>query len=194
MEKEATAHLISEFMPQAVFVATGATPIIPNIQGLTGEMLISATDALLGREKVGDSVVVIGGGLVGCETALYLSQKGKKVTVVEKFEDVARDAFKANREYLLEMLANAGVKILTNSIVLEKINEGLIIGGRDQMRAKKMKAQADSVICAIGLQPCNDLVGALKNKVPEVYAIGDCVEPRKVLHAVWEGYRVARLL
>jgi 2-enoate reductase len=193
LKKEATLHLIREFTPQAVFVATGATPIIPSIPGLTGDMLISAADALLGRKRVGESVVVVGGGLVGCETALYLSQKGKIVTVVEKCGDVARDAFKANREYLLEMLADAGVKILTDSTVLEKDNDGLIIGSGDRMRGK-MKVRADSVICAVGFQPHNDLAGPLRDKVPEVYAIGDCVQPRKVMHAVWEGYRLARLL
>ena len=57
-----------------------------------------------------------------------------------------------------------------------------------------MKADADTVVYALGLQPCKGLAEALKDKVPEVYAIGDCVEARKVLNAVWEGYRVARLI
>ena len=191
LRKEATAESIEKMKPQVVFVATGATPIIPKIPGVAGEKLVSAADVLLGRKEVGESVVVIGGGLIGCETALYLAQKGKKLTIVEILGDVARDAFKANREYLLEMLAGAGIKILTETRVVEIINGGVIIAGKDETRAP-VKADADTVVCSLGLQSCNGLAKALKDKVPEVYAIGDCVEPRGIREAIAEGFHVAR--
>jgi len=193
LRKEATAESVEKLKPEVVFVATGATPIIPEIPGVAGEKLVSAADALLGKKEVKESVVVMGGGLIGCETALYLAQKGKELTIVEILGDVARDAFKANREYLLEMLESAGIKILTGTRVVEITNEGVIVAGKDGRRAP-VKADADTVVYALGLQPCKGLAEALKDKVPEVYAIGDCVEPRKVLNAVWEGYRVARLI
>jgi len=193
LRKEATAESVEKAKPEVVFVATGATPIIPKIPGAAGQKLVSATDVLLGKREAGKFVVVIGGGLVGCETALYLAQKGKKLTLVEILGDVARDAFKANREFLLEALHRAGIEILTESRVVEIVNEGVMVSGHDGTRGP-VKVRADTVVCALGLRPSEGLAEALRDRVPEVYVIGDCVEPRKLLNAVWEGYRLARLI
>lgn len=193
LRKEATEEAVEKMNPDVVFIATGATPIIPKIRGVIGEKLVGASDVLLNRKKIGEAVVVMGGGLIGCEMSLYLAEMGKKVTIVEVLGELARDAFRANREYLLKMLENAGVKILTKTELVEILEEGVILKDRDERRTFAY-AGADSVICALGLQPCDGLVAGLKDKVPEVYAIGDCVEPRKVLNAIWEGYRFARLI
>jgi len=188
--KEATPELIQETKPDVVFIATGSMPLIPEIPGLEKEKVVTATDVLLGRKEAGEIVVLIGGGSVGCETALYLTQKGKKLTIVAR-HDVASDMHLANRMHLLKLLADANVKIFTDTNILEITDKGVAIADKG---GRKSILEADRVVFALGFKPDTRLLEALKDEVPEVYAIGDCVEPRKVMNAIWEGFRTARLV
>jgi 2-enoate reductase len=187
--KEATPELVEKIKPDAVFVATGSAAIIPEIPGVRKRKVITAGDSLTGRRKVGKSVVMIGGGLVGCETTLYLAQKGKKVTIVESLDSIARDMWSASRLHLLKLLHDANVDILTNVNVLEITDKGIVIADND---GKNIIIDADTVVLAVGFKPDRELFETLKNKLPEVYAIGDCVETREVMSAVWDGFNAAR--
>ncbi len=189
--KEATPELIQEMKPEVVFVATGGTPIIPEIPGIDRSKVVTCVDLLLGKREVGESVVVVGGGLVGSEMALYLAQKGKKVTIVEILDSIARDMFSINRMHLLKLLTEANVEILTDTMVLEITDEGIATADK---YGKRSIREADTVVLAVGLKPDRKLLETLKDKLPKVYAIGDCVEPRKVINAIWEGFRTARLI
>ncbi|UCG82506.1 MAG: FAD-dependent oxidoreductase [Dehalococcoidia bacterium] len=189
--REATVELIQKMAPDIVFLATGSTPIIPEIPGIEKEKVGSATDVLLGKKEVGESVVVLGGGLVGCETALYLAQQGKKVTIVEILGSLARDMFAINRMHLMKLLIDSGVRILMETTVSEITDDGVVIIDKD---GKNNKLESDSVVLALGLKPNRDLADALGDTVSETRIIGDCVEPRKVMDAVWEGFRFARLV
>ena len=93
--------------------------------------------------------------------------------------------------YLLELLANAKIEILTQSTVLEITEGGIIFADKD---GRTHTREADTVVTALGLKPRRKLLDDLKGQVPEVYSIGDCVEPRKVINAIWEGFRTARLI
>jgi 2-enoate reductase len=187
--KEATPELVEKIKPDAVFVATGSAAIIPEIPGVRKRKVITAGDSLTGRRKVGKSGVMIGGGLVGCETTLYLAQKGKKVTIVESLDSIARDMWSASRLHLLKLLHDANVDILTNVNVLEITDKGIVIADND---GKNIIIDADTVVLAVGFKPDRELFETLKNKLPEVYAIGDCVETREVMSAVWDGFNAAR--
>jgi len=189
--KEATPEQIQKMKPDVVFIATGSTPIIPEIPGADKAKVVTAIDVLLGRKEAGESVVAIGGGLVGCETALHLAQKGKKLTIVEILDSIARDIPFANHMHLLKLLADNNVKILTETSVAEIMDDSVVITNK---YGKRSKLENDTVVLALGLRSNSGLEKALKDKVPEIYAIGDCVEPRKVLNAIWEGYRFARLI
>jgi len=191
LKKEATLEQIQKMEPEVIFIATGSTPIIPEIPGVEKGKVGTATDVLLGRKEAGESVVVIGGGLVGCETALYLAQQGKRLTIVEILDSVARDMFAVNRMHLLKLLADTDVRILTGANPLEITDEGVTIADKD---GKRNTLKADTVVLALGLKPNRRLEETLRDKVPEIYAIGDCVEPRKVINAIWEGFRFARLI
>ncbi len=191
LKKEATLEQIQKMEPEVVFIATGSTPIIPEIPGTEKEKVATATDVLLDRKQAGESVAVIGGGLVGCETALHLAQKGKKVTIVEILDSVARDMFPANRMHLLKMLADTNVKILTETSVAEIMDDNVVLVDK---YGRKNKLENDTVVLALGLKSNRRLEEALKDKVSEIYVIGDCVEPRKVINAIWEGFRFARLI
>lgn len=187
--KEAIPELIQEAKHDAVIIATGSMPIISEIPGVEKAKVVTAVNVLLGKRETGESVVVVGGGLVGCETALYLAQKGKKLTIVEILDSVMRDMCIQNRAHLLQLLADAKVEILTETKVLEITDEGITIADK---HGKRSTLEADTVVLAVGLKPNEKLLKSLTDKVPEVYAIGDCVEPRIVINAIWEGFHTAR--
>lgn len=188
---EVTPELVQEMKPEVVVIATGSKPVIPEIPGVDKGKVITAVDALLGRKKVGEFVIVIGGGSVGCETALHLAQKGKELTILEILDSLATRMITVNRMHLLKLLANANVRILTETEALEITDEGIIISDKD---GKRSTLGADTIVLAIGLKPNKKLFEALNGKVSEIYAIGDCVEPRKVVNAIREGFRLARII
>lgn len=198
LKKEATSEEIKKFKPDVVFVATGAMPIIPEIGGLKREMergsAINALDVLLGKGEVGESVVVIGGGLIGCETALYLAQKGKKVTIVKgrPIETLSSDMNWINALHLIKLLDENHVKILDNHRALGVTESGVDVANQ---KGEKSSLAADTIIIARGMKSTDgSFEESLKDIVHEVYNIGDCIEPRRVMEAIWEGYRKARLV
>jgi 2-enoate reductase len=189
--KEVTPGLIKEKMPEVVFIATGSTPIIPEIPGVKREEVVTAVDLLLGKYKPGDSVIIIGGGLVGCEAALHLTRKNRNLTIVEILDSVMGDMYSINRVHMEKLLADKGVRILTNATVSEITDEGINIVFKD---GKRDKLKADTIVLATGFKSNDVLSEALKGRVPELYIVGDCSLPRRVIHAVWEGFRFARLI
>jgi len=194
-KKEATPESIEGIAPDVLFLATGSEPIIPEIPGVEGGVkkgtVVTAAQILLGRRQTGNRVLVVGGGLVGCETALYLAQKGKKITIVEVLESVAQDMFNASRTHLLKLLADANANILTETRILEITDEGMAIADKN---GNRRLLEADTVVLAAGMKRSEEFFEALKDKIPEVFVIGDCAEPRNVLYAIWEGFRTARLI
>jgi 2-enoate reductase len=187
--KEATSELILERSPDIVFVAIGADACIPDIPGVAGKNVITAVDLLITQKETGDSVVVIGGGLVGCETALYLAQEGKKVTIIEMLDDVLPDVYNVNRTSLLELLEKHRVNILTSTRAHEITESSITISHKN---GKSKTFAANTVVLAVGLAPRNQLFPTLKDKVPEIYTIGDCVKARTIKDALWEAFRIAR--
>ena len=191
LNKEATTEMILELNPDIVFIATGATMFIPEAYYADKEGAITAVDLLMGGKSPGQSLIFAGGGLIGSESALHFALMGKKVTVVEMLDTVASDMYSANRKHLMELMDEAGVEILTKTKVLG-IREGCITITDKHGIQKDLFA--DTVALAMGMKSRRGLTESLKGKIQDVYAIGDCVEPRKVVNAIWEGFRKARLL
>ncbi|MBI2831521.1 MAG: FAD-dependent oxidoreductase [Chloroflexi bacterium] len=188
LNTEATLESVRQLRPDAVVVATGSTPFIPEIPGVNGGNVITAIDLLLGKKKAGERVVVVGGGNVGGEIALYLAQQGKKLTLVAR-SVLLRNMHMANRFHLLKLLSDADVRTLTDTKTLEITADGVAVADK---AGKRSVLKADTVVLAMGARPNSSLFEALKDGMPEVYAIGDCIEPRKVQNAIWEGFRTAR--
>lgn len=120
------------------------------------------------------------------------------MTVIQRSEPVLRRMLQGygiapnpNRLDMLRLLQERGVRILTRTAVLEITDRGVVVAD-DAGNVKEI--EADTVAVAVGLRSNNELFEALYGHLPEVYAVGDCVAPRVVLNAIWEGYRVARLI
>jgi 2-enoate reductase len=192
---KATPELIIEMRPDIVFIATGANPIIPKIPGADKNIAMTAVDFLQNRPQIGRSVVVIGGNLVGVETAIDLAQQDKNVTIVEMLSSIMRDmewtnALDIQRKFDGLEEDHLNVKVLTNTKAVEIVDNGVIV--IDETGNKKT-IQTDFVLFACGMKPCNDgLAESLEGKVPELYKIGDCVNPGKVIDAIWPAFRIAR--
>ena len=189
--REATAGMIGELRPDAVIVATGGEPVIPDIPGVDNKKVVTVIDLLSGRKEWGKTVILIGGGTVACEFALHASQKGAQVTIVEIADTVASCMYSINRMHLLNLLEEAHIKILTNHRVLEIADAGVTVADRSN---NIRLLSADTIGLAAGMKAGNDLVKCLRDGVREVYPIGDCVAPRNVMNAIWEGYRIARII
>ena len=195
-EKRGTPELIQSASPDVVFIATGAAPILPEIEGIQAEQekgrVLTAVDVLLGKGSVGESAVVIGGGSIGCETALYLAQQGKRATVVELLDAVLRDMVWGNALGLMKLLDDNKVEVLTNRNTLRITERGVDTATQE---GEEKRLEAETIIIAIGMRSKNgEFVEKLWDKVPEIIAIGDCVKPRKILNAIEEGYRRARVI
>ena len=129
---------------------------------------------------------VVGAGLIGCETALYLAKKGRNVTIAGG-RRLAHDMVWGNALDLLKQLDDHEVKILTNHRILRITEMGA--------ESAAHRFETESIVLAVGMNSIQKItVEELEKEIPEVYAIGDCVSPRHVMSAIWEGYRKARLI
>ncbi len=191
--QEVDGKLVKEVRPDVLIVATGAEPLVPGIPCASGKNILTYRDVLVSKADVpGASVVVAGGGTVGCELSLYLAERQKKVTIVEMLEELARDEEPITRfDLLVNLLPEAGVKAVTGRIITEINNKGVTAVDH---YGRKTFIEADSVVIAMGTTPHETLSSEATGTVPEVYVIGDCARPRKVINAVYEGSAVARLI
>ena len=184
--EEVTSEKVIAGKPDAVVVATGAVPLIPVIKGVHEAWVMTAWEVLRGR-KVADQVIVVGGGLVGVETACFLSKKGKKVTLIEMLEEVGRDAGPLNRARLREELSQTDIDVRCKTRLVEIGPKSIKVQGE----SGEYSLAAGTVVLALGATSCDSLSPALKGKTPEVYAVGDGVAPRRLLEAIHEAFAVA---
>jgi 2,4-dienoyl-CoA reductase-like NADH-dependent reductase (Old Yellow Enzyme family)/thioredoxin reductase len=181
-----TLELVREMAPNVVILATGARPHGPDVPG--AERAVSAWDVLAGRVEVGERVVVMGGGDVGCETGEYLAAQGHRVTILEMLPDIASELIPWTRNLLFQRLADLQVEVLTRARVIA-IGEGEVIYDRVGVRHR---LEADTVVLATGARPDRGLADALSPlEGVEVHLVGDCVEPRTAAEAIREGFEIA---
>jgi pyruvate/2-oxoglutarate dehydrogenase complex dihydrolipoamide dehydrogenase (E3) component len=184
---EATADQIQDLHPDVVILATGAAAMVPDMPGTGGRNVLVATDVLEGTIKTGEEVVVVGGGMVGCELAEFLAPQGKKVTVLEAMAKVGRDIPRVVRWVVMQRLAGLGVVLEVSTRVEVLTGEGV----RATKDGRSVFYRADSVVLALGFQADDRLLYELRGKVPALHAIGDCTGPQRIREAIESGYRVA---
>jgi len=193
LNKAVNEKLVRDIKPDVLIIATGAEPLIPDIQGISGRNVSLAWDVLTGKAKItGNSIVIAGGGLVGCETALFLRQEGRKITIIEMLEELAVDMEPITRfDLLTELLPKAGVQALTKRVIAQISEEGVTVLDPFQ---RKTFVKADHVINALGAKSVEDLEEKVGDIVPEIYVIGDSKKPRRIINATSEGAGIARLI
>jgi NADPH-dependent 2,4-dienoyl-CoA reductase/sulfur reductase-like enzyme len=188
LKKPFDLKLLEKEKPDAVIVATGAKPAIPDIPDVEKAKVFNVWEALSKPGPLGQKVLVLGGGGVGAEVADFLSEKGKKVTLVEMREAIALDLVGHLQHYLNLRLKNKEVQVLTSTKALRFEEDGLWV--EDPQGTRKLTG-FDSVVISMGSVSNGELAEAVKKKLSRVLVIGDAVKPREVMEALLEAEEAA---
>lgn len=189
LNTEASKDIVKALDPDAVMVAEGSVPVVPKIDGIDNAVL--AQDIMLEKVPAADNIVVIGGGLVGCELSLHLAQHGHKVTIVEALPDILKSgpAMPPMNEWMLRDLLNfnkveieAGAKV--TSIGKDSVNI--------EKDGKEIKLDTKQSVIAIGYRSDDSLFRSLEGDYAEIYNLGDSRKVRNIRGAIWDAYEVAR--
>lgn len=180
-----TSSIVEQEKPDTVLVATGSHTAVPSIKGVAQKHVVLANDVLLGKVRVGKNVVVIGGGMVGVETADFLSAYGKNITVVEMLDTVAAEAEPNSKHFLMQRIRKQNVKIIVEARVQE-IGENkvhiILSTGEESI------IPADNVVLATGLRSFNPLAAELEGFAAKVMIIGDANKVKNGLSNIQEGF------
>lgn len=182
-----TPEYVAAEKPDAVILAVGSTPIVPQIPGIEGDNVVVVNDYYLEKDKVQDTVVVLGGGLAGCECAVHLGMEGKKVHLVEMRDILAADCNIRHKPILMKQVEKYTTAHLSHT-GLRITEEGVVCKTQD---GSEVLIPGKTVICAVGQRANRADVDALRLCAPFVREVGDCVRPANITKAVYEGYHAA---
>lgn len=182
-----TPEYVAEQKPDALILAVGSQPIVPPLPGIDSDKVLVVNDYYLKKDKVGDAVVVLGGGLAGCECAVHLGMEGKTVHLVEMRDTLAPDCNIRHRPILMKQLEKY-VVFHTSCAGKLITQDGLVCTDAD---GKEILIPAETVVCAVGQRANRADVEALRYSAPFVREIGDCIRPANITKAVYEGYHAA---
>ncbi len=184
VHKRADAAMLKDY--DAVICATGSHPIIPNIPGVDKKIAVDCLSAINGAKPVGKRVVVIGGGLVGSETALDLAENGHDVALVEMLPQIMNGVATTDLIAYSERIAKTALRVMTNTRLLSITDSGAVVKGPKGEET----LDADTVILALGLKADHALYDELKAAGKEAYVVGDAVRAGKIFDAIHTAYRV----
>ncbi|MCD8334274.1 MAG: FAD-dependent oxidoreductase [Clostridiales bacterium] len=187
LNTEVTKEYVEQEAPDALIIAVGSAPLVPPIPGLDGDNVVVVNNYYLEKDKVGDDVVVMGGGLAGSECAIHLGQEGKTVHLVEMRDTLAPDANVRRRPLLLKEI-DKYVHVHTGYRALRVTEEGVICANPE---GQEVLVPGKSVICALGQRSRTDVVTALQGTAPFVRVIGDASRVSTITNAVYWGYHAA---
>ena len=182
-----TAAYVAAEHPDALILALGSKPIVPPLPGIDGPNVVIVNDYYLEKDKVGDTVVVLGGGLAGCECAVHLGMEGKTVHLVEMRDTLAPDCNIRHRPILMKQI-DTYVTAHTGLAGLRVTEEGLVC---KDGAGNEVLVPGRTVVCAVGQRANRADVDALRHAAPFVREVGDCVRPANITKAIYEGYHAA---
>jgi 2,4-dienoyl-CoA reductase (NADPH2) len=207
--KKAGASVIEQIKPDVVILATGGLPAAPDIAGINNRKVVKAAD--LHRQlkfflkfmnprmlrwltkfwmPMGKNVVVIGSGIQGCELAEFLTKRGRKVTIVDTATEPGDGMINHLKFQLFWWFQKKGVTMINGVGKYVAINDkGLIFLGPE---GYNRTIKADNIVPAVAIQPDTTLLKSLEGKVPELYTVGDCAEPKLIVDAIGSGFKIAR--
>jgi 2-enoate reductase len=186
---ELTAEFVENNEADTVIIATGSKPKIFNLG--QDNNVFTAEEVLLEKVESGNEVVVVGGGLVGCELALWLAQKEKKVTIVEiqdKLLALNGPLCHANLDMLKKLIPYKGIEVLTSSKIIKTTERGALVEVAGNVR----EIEADSIVLAVGYNSERTIYDQLKYDIADIHLLGDSRKVSNIMYAIWDAYEVAR--
>ena len=176
----------------AIFVATGSKSVMPNIPGIDNKKVVDVVDIHKNGMPEGERVVICGGGLSACDTAIeYGAKGGRKFTIVEMLPQLASDVMVVNKISIDRLLNEYGVEQLTSTKVIGITDEGVEV----EHEGEKRVIPADVIVAAFGRGRSLELADAVQNEYPtKTVIIGDCMKPAKAGSAIREGFYAAMSL
>jgi len=189
LNQEVTKDTIALHSPDVVILATGSIPAFPPVEGIDKPIVIPVDQALNHSSRMGSKkAVVIGGGAIGCEVALHLSEKGCDVTIVEMLPKIGARLESMTKKIFIRKLVDNGVAIKTGfKLIMVEDNGVVVANGKEEVFI-----EADAVVIAVGSRPDDRLYSQIKEAGYEIHQIGDCLEPRSAKSAIYEGAVLGR--
>ncbi len=186
---EATPDMVKSLEADVVILSTGYVPVMPKVPGIENPMAIECMDAYAHPEKIGQNVVVVGGGLVGCEMALGYAMEGKQVTAVEALDTLMTAGEEAppipNGQMIPDLFDHCGVKVLTRH-KLTAVGDGTVTLASEEGEKTIL---ADTAVIAVGFRPAPSMAAELMDSGAVVYEItGQNIGT--ILRAIWSGYEL----
>jgi 2,4-dienoyl-CoA reductase-like NADH-dependent reductase (Old Yellow Enzyme family)/thioredoxin reductase len=188
------AEELLELDPDAVIVATGARPLVPDVPGVSAEHVVTALDVLRGAAPVTGNALVVGGldaHLAGPTTAEFLADSGCPVTWCSEHVTFAPGAEDGTRMALLHRLRNKDVTVASGHKLVSVTDGGAVV---EDTFTRRQREVPGTVVLACGLVPDDSLAAALRGRIPEVHVVGDALAPRRIMHATLDGARVGAAL
>lgn len=187
LNTKVTPELVKEKNPDAVIVATGSTPLVLPIPGI--EKAIHAADVLDGKVKPGKRILVVGGGMVGCEVADFLGELGHQVSIIELRQELGADVIPEHRKFLMKALKEYQVEGITGAKVTGFFEDGVSYALEDGTEGRI--EHMDSVVLAMGYRNHDVLSKEIEGLTKELFVIGDAVRARRALDATKEALETA---
>ncbi len=191
LNKEITAEELKNMEADVILLAIGSNPIMPkSIAGIDHPKTMSSIEACMNTREIGEKVVVVGGGLVGCEIAFGYAKEGKEVTIVEALDDILKvnDVPAMNKLMLKDAFEYYKTKILTSTKLKSVTDKGAVVV---LPNGEEKTIEADSVVISIGYRSLPSFADELIGCGAEIYEIGDCNRVGNVLTCMHDAYEVA---
>jgi 2,4-dienoyl-CoA reductase-like NADH-dependent reductase (Old Yellow Enzyme family)/thioredoxin reductase len=191
LNHEVTANDVKALDPDVVVLATGSIPALPPVPGIEKEIMLTYEDVLNGGPIPSNRVVVVGGGATGLELALYLSEQGCSVTVIEMLPKIGSSMESVTRKVILDQLKKSNAAILTDTRLSKIEDNGVVVVNQDN---RQKFIEAEKVVIAIGTKPDTKLYDKIKPLGYKIYQIGDCLEPRSAKDAIYDSAVLGRAI
>jgi pyruvate/2-oxoglutarate dehydrogenase complex dihydrolipoamide dehydrogenase (E3) component len=185
LNTEATPEMVEALAPDVVIAAVGSTPIIPDVPGLDKKTALTVMDVYYSTEKIGQNIIIIGGGLLGCEAALFLANQGRKVKIIEMLNQIGDPGYPHYNIPLIEAIDNhPDISYELQTKCVEVTPDGV----RVEKEGTEKIIAADSIVFLVGREPEFESVEKLRDCSLEFYSIGDCVKPQRIMEATQTGF------
>ena len=191
LNHEVTAKDIKALDPDVVVLATGSLPAMPAVQGIGKKIVLTYEDVLNGGPIPSNRVIVVGGGPTGLELALYLTERGCTVTVIEMLPKIGSGMESVTRKVILKKLQKNSATMLTDARLSKIENNGVVVVNQDN---RETFIEAERVVIAIGTKPDTKLYDKVKLLGYKIHQIGDCLEPRSAKDAIYDSAVLGRAI